>query len=69
MRNTSNRSTLGRAVAGLVMGGLTLALDGLSAAFGPIGLAAVIGAKSGPALTRCAVFRSRGSSVIAGHSL
>jgi len=41
MRNTPDGSTLGRVVAGFVMGGLTLALVGLTAVLGPTGVAAV----------------------------
>lgn len=41
MRNTLNGPTLGRVVAGCVMGGLTLALVGLTTVLGPAGVAAV----------------------------
>jgi hypothetical protein len=42
MRNLSAGSRLSRVFAGFVMGGLTLALLGLTAVLEPIGLAAVV---------------------------
>jgi Mn2+/Fe2+ NRAMP family transporter len=42
MRNTPDGSTIGRVVAGFVMGSLTLALIGLTAVLGPTGVAAVV---------------------------
>jgi hypothetical protein len=41
MRNILNGPTLGRVFAGCVMGGLTLALVGLTTVLGPAGVAAV----------------------------
>jgi hypothetical protein len=42
VRNVTDSSNLGRVIAGLAMGSLTLALIGLSAMLGPIGVAAVL---------------------------
>jgi hypothetical protein len=42
MTNVGDSSTLGRVIAGFAMGSLTLALIGLSAALGLIGVAAVL---------------------------
>jgi hypothetical protein len=42
MRNVTEGSTLGRIVPGFAMGSLTLALIGLTAVIGPIGVAAIV---------------------------